>query len=201
MTYGAGYTFWSIFGTSIDIPAVLLKLVGLGYEVAKAIYRDGGIYIEPLPGGFAARRVFEDGVVYVTVDLNKWAVGAFADSLPLLNRAVGDLARAYIELSMPEPPRAELYISFGFAASDCRSEKIYISGVEFEKTGLVLRHGDTEGGDGIYISITPLGRGRQIFYLMAGGRWSFVVEYLKRVGDYVRAVLTYYTCGAGSEES
>lgn len=194
MIYGAGYLFWAIYGTSFDVPAVLLKLVGLGYEVGRAAYREGGVKLEPLPGGYAARRDYEEGAVYILADLNRWALGVYAERADLLSRGVADLSRAYMELSIPEPPRAELHISFGLAASDCRSEKVAIGGVEFEKTGLVLRHGDIEGGDGVYISITPTGAGRYLFYMLAGGKWGHVVKYMRDAGDLVREVVAYFTC-------
>jgi hypothetical protein len=48
--YSSSYLFWFIYGGEFDLSAVLSKLVGLGYEVAKTGFREGFIYVDPLPG-------------------------------------------------------------------------------------------------------------------------------------------------------
>lgn len=192
--YGLSYLYWFIYGASIDLPAVLAKLVGLGYEIGRATYREGLVHLEPLPDGSAAKRVYEDGTVYVFADLNKGALGVYAESYNLVNRGVADLSRAFAELSAPEPPRAELHISFGFSGNDCRSEKVVLAGEEFVKTGLVLVSGKPQGGEGIYISITPTGDGRYIAYIIIGGGWQYTVSRLKRAGDLINSLLAFFNC-------
>ncbi|MGC8583825.1 MAG: hypothetical protein ACP5MH_08855 [Thermoproteus sp.] len=196
MIYGLSYTYWFIYGTNFDLPAVLGKLVGLGYEVGHATYREGMLHLDPLPGGYAARRVYEEGIVYLLADVQRGALGVYSDSLNILNRGVADVSRALMELSMPEPPRAELHVSFGFPGNDCRSEKVSIAGEEFVKTGIVLISGEPQGGEGIYISITPLGGGRYMTYLIVGGGWQYVVSHMKRIGDLVNSLLAYFNCSS-----
>ena len=195
MIYGISYVYWLIYGSSLDLPAILGRLVGLGYEVGRVGYREGVVYLDPLPGGYAARRVYEDGVVYLLADLQRGALGVFGEGYDLLNRGVADVSRALIELSMPEPPRAELHVSFGLGGSDCRKEKITFSGIEFVKTGLVLIHGEPQGGEGVFVSVTPMGKDRYMTYLMIGGGWQYVVSHMKRIGDILNSLVNYFICG------
>ncbi|AFA38947.1 MAG: hypothetical protein QXI18_02100 [Nitrososphaerota archaeon] len=192
--YGLSYFYWFIYGTNLDLPAVLGKLVGLGYEIGRATYRGGLVHLEPLPDGSAAKRVYEDGVVQIFADLNKGALGVYAESYNLVNRGVADLSRALAELSAPEPPRAELHISFGFSGNDCRSEKLVLAGEDFVKTGLVLVSGKPQGGEGIYILITPAGDGRYITYIVIGGGWQYTISRLKRAGDLINSLLALFNC-------
>lgn len=195
MIYGISYVYWLVYGSSLDIPAILGRLVGLGYEIGHAGYRGGEVYLDPLPGGYAARRVYEEGIVYLLADLGRGALGVFSEGYGLLNRGVADVSRALMELSMPESPRAELHVSFGLAGEDCRKEKVSISGIEFVKTGLVLINGKPQGGEGIYISVTPVGTGRYVAYLVVGGGWRYVLSHMKRVGDLLNALVNYFACG------
>jgi len=113
----------------------------------------------------------------------------------VLNRGIADVSRALMELSMPEPPRAELHVSFGLAGEDCRKEKVSISGIEFVRTGLVLMSGEPQGGEGIYVSVTPVGTGRYMAYLVVGGGWQYVLSHMKRIGDLLNSLVGYFVCG------
>jgi hypothetical protein len=195
MIYGISYVYWLVYGSSLDLPAILGRLVGLGYEIGRAGYREGAVYLDPLPGGYAARRVYEEGIVYLLADLQRGALGVFSEGYGLLNRGIADVSRALIELSMPEPPRAELHVSFGLAGEDCRKEKVSISGIEFVRTGLVLMSGEPQGGEGIYVSVTPVGTGRYMAYLVVGGGWQYVLSHMKRIGDLLNSLVGYFVCG------
>ncbi|KUO88250.1 MAG: hypothetical protein AT715_07785 [Thermoproteus sp. JCHS_4] len=193
--YGISYVYWLVYGSSLDLPAILGRLVGLGYEIGRAGYREGAVYLDPLPGGYAARRVYEEGIVYLLADLQRGALGVFSEGYGLLNRGIADVSRALMELSMPEPPRAELHVSFGLAGEDCRKEKVSISGIEFVRTGLVLMSGEPQGGEGIYVSVTPVGTGRYMAYLVVGGGWQYVLSHMKRIGDLLNSLVGYFVCG------
>ncbi|PLC63159.1 hypothetical protein B7L68_06520 [Thermoproteus sp. CP80] len=193
--YGISYIYWLVYGSSLDLPAILGRLVGLGYEIGRAGYREGAVYLDPLPGGYAARRVYEEGIVYLLADLQRGALGVFSEGYGLLNRGIADVSRALMELSMPEPPRAELHVSFGLAGEDCRKEKVSISGIEFVRTGLVLMSGEPQGGEGIYVSVTPVGTGRYMAYLVVGGGWQYVLSHMKRIGDLLNSLVGYFVCG------
>ncbi|MFP3168529.1 MAG: hypothetical protein RXQ56_03920 [Thermoproteus sp.] len=195
MIYGISYVYWLVYGSSLDLPAILGRLVGLGYEIGRAGYREGAVYLDPLPGGYAARRVYEEGIVYLLADLQRGALGVFSEGYGLLNRGIADVSRALMELSMPEPPRAELHVSFGLAGEDCRKEKVSISGIEFVRTGLVLMSGEPQGGEGIYVSVTPVGTGRYMAYLVVGGGWQYVLSHMKRIGDLLNSLVGYFVCG------
>jgi hypothetical protein len=195
MIYGISYVYWLVYGSSLDLPAILGRLVGLGYEIGRAGYREGAAYLDPLPGGYAARRVYEEGIVYLLADLQRGALGVFSEGYGLLNRGIADVSRALMELSMPEPPRAELHVSFGLAGEDCRKEKVSISGIEFVRTGLVLMSGEPQGGEGIYVSVTPVGTGRYMAYLVVGGGWQYVLSHMKRIGDLLNSLVGYFVCG------
>ncbi|MFP3251795.1 MAG: hypothetical protein RXO32_08735 [Thermoproteus sp.] len=195
MIYGISYIYWLVYGSSLDLPAILGRLVGLGYEIGRAGYREGAVYLDPLPGGYAARRVYEEGIVYLLADLQRGALGVFSEGYGLLNRGIADVSRALMELSMPEPPRAELHVSFGLAGEDCRKEKVSISGIEFVRTGLVLMSGEPQGGEGIYVSVTPVGTGRYMAYLVVGGGWQYVLSHMKRIGDLLNSLVGYFVCG------
>jgi len=196
MIYGGiSYVYWLVYGSSLDLPAILGRLVGLGYEIGRAGYREGAVYLDPLPGGYAARRVYEEGIVYLLADLQRGALGVFSEGYGLLNRGIADVSRALMELSMPEPPRAELHVSFGLAGEDCRKEKVSISGIEFVRTGLVLMSGEPQGGEGIYVSVTPVGTGRYMAYLVVGGGWQYVLSHMKRIGDLLNSLVGYFVCG------
>jgi len=105
--YSSSYLFWFIYGGEFDPPAVLSELVGLGYEVAKTSFREGFIYVDTLPGGYAGRRVYEEGDVYLLANLQRGALGVTADKYQLAMWGIADVSRSLMELSVPEPPRAE----------------------------------------------------------------------------------------------
>ncbi|ACB39362.1 hypothetical protein [Pyrobaculum neutrophilum] len=194
MSYGASYYFWAIYGTEIDVPAFLNKLVGLGYEVGKAYYRSGSVQVEPLPGGHAARRVYEEGEVRVYVDTARWAVGVSGEGYHLTARGVADVSRAFMELSFPEPPRAEFHVSLGFSGENCRRGVVKIADLEMAVDGFVLTAGSPQGGEGVYAAVNPAGGGRYILYVVVGGGWSYVVTYMKRIGDVLNGIVQYVTC-------
>ncbi|ABL87372.1 hypothetical protein Pisl_0190 [Pyrobaculum islandicum DSM 4184] len=193
LVYSSSYLFWAIYGSEVDIPAFLNKLVGLGYEVGKAYYRSGSIQVEPLPGGYAARRVYEEGEVKIYIDTARWAVGTSGDNYQLTMRGVADISRAFIELSFPEPPRAEFHTSIGLKAENCRRQTVKIGDVEMAVDGYILTTGQPQGGEGIYIAITPTGGGRYIAYIIVGGSWSYVVTYAKRIGDIINGAIHFFT--------
>ena len=196
--YSSSYLFWFIYGGEFDLPAVLSKLVGLGYEVAKTGFREGFIYVDPLPGGYAGRRVYEEGDVYLLANLQRGALGVTADKYQLAMWGVADVSRALMELSMPEPPRAEFQTSMGVTLNFCR-EKVKIGGVEFERSGAILTSGELQGGDGIYLSLNPMSGNRYLLFVSVGGRWSYVVEHAKRINDVVAAALARLSCGVSQQ--
>ncbi len=87
-----------------------------------------------------------------------------------------------MELSVPEPPRAEFQTSLGVTLNFCR-EKVKIGGVEFEKSGVILTSGELQGGDGVYLSENPMGGDCYLFFVSVGGRWGYVVEHAKSIND------------------
>ncbi len=194
MIYGVSYLFWAIYGTSFDLPAVLGRLVGLGYEVGRATYREGFIHLEPLPGGYAARRVYEDGTVYVLADLQRGAVGVYADIYPVFTRGLAELTRALNEAQLPEPARTEFAVAFGHRGRDCRSEKVKLADVEFVKSGFVLIHGEPQEGEGIQIALTPVDGSRYIGYIAIRGRWQFTIPHIYRINDLINAAVNYLNC-------
>ena len=38
-------------------------------------------------------------------------------------------------------------------------------------------------GDGVYLSVNPMGGDRYLFFVSVGGRWGCVVEHAKRIND------------------
>jgi len=191
--YSSSYLFWFIYGGEFDVPAVLKKLVGLGYEVAKTGFREGFIYIDPLSGGYAGRRIYEDGDVYLLVNLQRGALGVTSDNYQLTMRGVADVSRALMELSMPEPPRAEFQVSLGVTLQFCKTQ-IELGGVEFKENGVILTSGEPQGGDGIYLSLNPMGGNRYLLFISVGGRWGYVVDLARRVNDLITAALTKLAC-------
>ncbi|CCC80715.1 hypothetical protein [Thermoproteus tenax] len=192
--YSSSYLYWFIYGGEFDVPAVLGKLVGLGYEVARAGYREGYVYLDPLPGGYAGRRVYEEGDVYLLANMQRGALGVAADKYQLVMRGAADVSRAIMELAMPEPPRAEFHASLGATLDYCRAEQVKLADVELQKSGMILTAGEPQGGDGIYISVNPMGGRRYMVYAIIGGRWGYVAEHAKRVNDLLSAVLSYISC-------
>jgi len=187
--YGKQHVFWLIYSTEIDLPAILTKLVGLGYEVAKSGYREGVAYFDPLPGGYAAIRRYEDGDVYLLANLQRGAIGVVAEDFLLLKRGLADLSRALMELKMGEPPRAELHVSFGVHGKLREGGGVKVGDVEFHKSGVYLTAGTPFSGDGIFVSISPLGVERLLFYLIVSGSWTFVISKLNNIYDLISQLL------------
>ncbi|MFZ8841869.1 MAG: hypothetical protein ACO2PM_23685 [Pyrobaculum sp.] len=38
-------------------------------------------------------------------------------------------------------------------------------------------------GDGVYLSVNPMGGDCYLFFVSVGGRWGYVVEHAKRIND------------------
>lgn len=187
--YGKGHVFWAVYGADVDIPAILLKLVGLGYEVARSGYREGKLYLDPLPGGYIGIRRYGEGNVYLLANLERGALGVSAEEYNVLMRGIADLSRALGELQMPEPPRTELHVSFAFTGRLRDAAKWEVGGVELKKAGLYAVHGDPQGGEGVFVSIGPLGSERYLAYIIVGGRWGYVVSLAKRIWELVSQLL------------
>jgi len=187
--YGKQHVFWLIYGTEVDLPAILAKLVGLGYEVAKSGYREGVVYFDPLPGGYAAVRRYEEGDVYLLANLQRGAIGVVAEDFLLLKRGLADLSRALIELKIGEPPRAELHISFGIHGRLREGGEVKVGDTEFRKSGVYLTAGTPFNGDGVFVSISPLGVERLLFYLIVSGSWAFVISRLNTIYDIISQLL------------
>ncbi|MEL9990625.1 MAG: hypothetical protein QXP98_00225 [Thermoproteus sp.] len=189
MIYGKQHVFWLIYGTDFDLPAVLAKLVGLGYEIARSGYREGYVYLDPLPGGYAARRVYEEGEVRLLANLQRGALGVVAEEHQLMLRGVADVFRALSELKIGEPPRVELHVTFGFVGSLKESGEIDAGDLKLKRAGLYATYGDPHTGDGVLLSISPLGPQRYMAYVLIGGRWEFVIGYARRVWELASNIL------------
>lgn len=189
MIYNKEHILWLIYGSDFDLPAVLLKLVGLGYEVARSGYREGYVYLDPLPGGYAARRVYEEGEVRLLANLQRGALGIVAEEHQLMLRGVADVFRALSELKMGEPPRVELHVTFGFVGELKESGEIDTGDFKLKRTGLYATYGDPHTGDGVLLSISPLGPQRYLVYLIVGGKWEFVLSHARRVWDFIANIL------------
>jgi hypothetical protein len=196
--YSSTYLFWLVYGSALDVPAVLRGLVRLGYEVARSGFREGRVYVDALPGGYAGRRVYEEGEVYLLVDLPRGALGVTADKHQLAMRGAADLSRVLSELSVPEPPRAEFNVSLGVVMSACGEERVEMAGVVFDRRGHVLVSGEPQGGNGIYLSVNPLGGDRYLVFASISGKWGYVIEHAKRVNEIVWALLARISCSASA---
>lgn len=188
--YGKSHVFWAVYGADVDLPAILLKLVGLGYEVARSGFREGRIYLDPLPGGYAGLRRYAEGAVYLLANLDRGAVGVSAEEHGLLIRGMADLSRALGELQMPEPPRAELHVSFAVVGRLREGGGWEVGDVKLYRAGLYAVHGDPQGGEGIFISIGPMGAERYLTYVVVGGRWGYVVSLARRIWDLLAQLLS-----------
>ncbi len=50
-------------------------------------------------------------------------------------------------------------------------------------------------GDGVYLSLNPMGGDCYLFFVSVGGRWSYVVEHAKSINNVVAAALVKLSCG------
>lgn len=179
---GLSITFWAIYSTDIDLPAVLSRLVGLGYVVAKAYFVNGKPMVDLLADGSLAYKSTNHGPIRMLYDNSRKAVGVFASNTDLALTGVTELYRSLRDANVPEPPITELSVSYEDSLTICGNRGFEFMNMKLEERGTVLMWGEPQGRN-MYIVITPIAQGKSLVLIGVRGEWGLTTQVLKRLGD------------------
>ncbi len=187
MILGFGGQVWLHF-TRVDLPAVLARLVGLGYSTSSAYYLGQELRVNYMDlEGKIAEKGFEDGFVRIYYNEYKVALGVVSNSQELLRLGLAELYRALIESGASQPHMVEAHISF--------STNLQIKGRVVSTLGLELREGGfmlvgAREGLEVRVTVMPIQGDRKLVTIYLGGNWDSVVPLVNNAQQTVQDILS-----------